>query len=365
MIILTVFFEYRRFLMKQITSYFVLATGLLNALPEHLPHDHPASDSIEQCAAYIAEQSDHATKEHRRNRLQDDPEQQDQYMHDIFVSLNVQLGKIEKELEQENRPEKLDTLEKACRIIVQAFLYNHRQGNNAALSQAEVCTFHVVARIKLMQDPFWSTIISDILRKKIALTPPVYATQEIDVHLQADESKKDRLIKQLLKQLEELSHQQVDAPQEAFDELNHALRPYKKSKKELINLFLKLDTEHEITRVKDVPPKAVKLYNGAVTSEIQAQAQFFHLKDKHQYPQLEQAYGSVALLYLKAYDAGHPKGLEEAEKIMNSGVIDTILTWKTRHRIAMPYAYIANIWEQINKRKHRQQDGSGAASSGT
>jgi hypothetical protein len=154
----------------------------------------------------------------------------------------------------------------------------------------------------------------------------------------------------LLKQLEEQEHSVVLCSTEEIEELSGALAPHRKKPEEIIALFSKIEPQSPATRIKN-KKMATDLYNGAVTSEIQANIKFLHLQDKHEYLGLEQAYGTVALLYLQAHDYGHPNGLAEAEKIMRGGIMDAIITWKTRHRMKSALEQFSNIWQEINIRK--------------
>lgn len=324
--------------------------------PFQQPKKNP--DMAEHWAQYTSKKTKNPEKIKRtRNRLNNDPEQQEEHAQGCYADIIKQLHRIEEAVENiktdenEDREKKLENYELACSVIAQALLHLHDKGNKKALEQADARVLILAGQIKLMQDSFWSTVVQDITKKKKTALPPIYSIDELEQDLYIPESKKDRLIKLLLNQLENKEQSAGSYSIEAIDELSEALASHRKKPEDIIVLFSKITSVCEATRIKD-KKRASDLYNGAVISEIQADIQFLQLKDKHQYPLLEHAYGTVALLYLKAYDHGHEKGLEEAEKIMRSKVIDTIISWKERHGIKEPYGYNANIWEEINKRKY-------------
>lgn len=354
----------------KIIIVFLLFAGAIRADEEpNLTNRNQKPDLAEQCAEYIAQQSESKRSGDRRhNRLSDDPEQQLERASCMYSALVIQLHTIAQKINPESSASQLQQFELACRIIVQALLHSYTNGNKEALGQADTCT-HVVAHIKLLQDPFWLNVLRETEAKKRDIAPSAYSIEEFDAHLQVDESKKDRLIKQLLTQLEakqEHAHAHAHPISDpAADELYNELAPYKKNNEQILSVIAEILAKPQSTRVK-LTPKAIELFNGAVTSEISANLEFLRLKDKYAYPNLEQAFGAVALIYLQAHDNGHPRGLAEAEQIMNGGIMSAIVNWKKKYNVREPYAFYASIWEEINKRKHPHPDAhSSAASSST
>lgn len=342
----------------------VCITGII--YPAEVPpfHHHKKSpDMAEQWAQYTSKQSEESQADtRRRNRLNDDPEQQEEHTQGCYYDTLRQLHKIEHAIAHKNNEKKLEEYELACRVIVQALIHFHDAGNKKALEQAETRALALVARIKLMQDPFWHVVIQNIAQKKEPALAPVYSADELGQDLYIPESKKDRLIKLLLAQLEAKEHLTETFSAQAVEELSKALAPHRKKPEEIIAIFSKIDQLNPVARIKN-KKRAIELYNGAVTSEIQADIKFLHLKDKHEYLGLEQAYCTVALLYLQAHDYGHPNGLAEAEKIMLGGTMETIVRWKARHSKKDALEQYGEIWKEINTRKYSHTTQAGPPSS--
>lgn len=312
-------------------------------------------DLAKQWADYITNtKKASGTDTHRRNRLNDDPEQQMEHDQKCYTDLITQLHTIQQKTNHKTSEKKLVQLELACRVITQALLHFYENGKEKALEHAEEIALSIVARIKLLQDPFWRQITQEIETKKTApeSSIPSYSIHALEKNLPMQKSKKDRLIKLLLKQLEKKQCcEQITT--EALEDLSRTLASYKKKPDELLSLLAKLEHPAAQTRIKN-SKKAIALFNGAVISEIQADIKFLHSHDKHEYPEFEKAYGAVALLYLQAHDYGHPSGLIEAEKIMLGGVMQTIINWKSRHRYKTALDQYSMIWKEINKRKYSQ-----------
>lgn len=306
----------------------------------------------EHWADFIAHQNEPTRNGDRRHsRLSNDPEQQLEHAHSIYTDLVMQLHTIEQEANQENPPKKLHDLELACRVIMQALLHNYSEGNKEALGQADKCT-KIAAYLKLMQDPFWHVAVREMETKKQIAAPPAYSIDELEEHLQTDETQKDRLIKELLTRLEQ-QEQAQPVPSAATDELAIALAPYKKSPEEIFALMKKIipDTQETRTRLT-LSPKSITLYNNATIAAIHAEIQFLQMHDQHDYLHLEKAFGAVVLTYLTAHDNGHPSGLKDAEKIMNGGIMEAIIKWKQKHGISEALGFYSELWKQINNRKH-------------
>lgn len=325
-----------------------------------IPPFQRTPDMAEQWAQYTSKQSEGTIR--RRNKLNDDPEQQEEHTQSCYRDIIRQLHKIEQTIEDEISEKKLAELELACRVIAQALIHFHDAGNKKALEQADTHALTLAARIKLMQDPFWSAILHNIAEKKKTALPPVYSIDELEQDLYIPESKKDRLIKLLLQQIEGKERPAQQFPAQAIEELSNALAPHKKTPEEIIALFSKIEHPNPATRIQNMK-MATTLFNGAVASEIQADIKFLHLHDKHEYLELEKAYGAVALLYLQAHDSGHPNGLMEAEKIMTGGVMESIITWKRRHNMKSALQQYTEIWKEINKRKASATTEAGPAAS--
>ena len=346
--------------MKHVIVCFFVTGIIFGAEEPPFFNKKEAPGIADQWAKYTAqEESIPHSHGRRRNRLNDDPEQQEEHAQDCYQNVIAQLHTIEQAIEEKNTEKKLSELELACRVIAQALLHFHDQGNKKALEQADTRALALAARIKLMQDPFWHVIVHQISERKKTALPPTYSIEELEQDLYIPESTKDRLIKLLLEATQRIERVST----EAIDELSSELAPHKQTPEEFLALLYKLEQPPLVTRIKEDKKTAIDLYNGAVISEIHAKLRFLHLENKHEYPELEQVFGSVALLYLDAYDHGHPKGLEEAISIMRGGIMDTIIRWKERHPIQHPYEYTSSIWEEINKRRFAHAGAAGAAPS--
>lgn len=313
------------------------------------PFDRSSMPDLAAQWATFNAHSEQSPKKVRRNRLSDDPEQIEEHKQECPAKLAAELRTIQQLLTDEVSQKKLEQLELACRVIAQAFMHFYDAHQGSQLQHCEPDVLEIAARIKLLQDSYWRTVSQELTERRKAAVP-TYSIDELDQDLTIEQSKKDILIKLLLKKISEQETAQEIA-KEIITDLARALRPYRKSHEEIITLINKLEQPFAAKRVK-LSKKAIATFNGAAISEIQTEIKFLQLKDKHEYLQLEKAYTSVALLYLQAHDQGHPSGLAEAEKIMTGGIMSTIISWKTRHRMDTALEQYTQVWQEINKRKH-------------
>jgi hypothetical protein len=327
------------------------------------PEDKPTMAKL--CSDYMLRQQEQNTQNGPiRSRLNKDPEQQEEHAHDAYTDLIVQLHSIEKELPHTNCPEKLQQFERACRFIMTALLCAHAKENKDALVQIDNC-IRIAAMAQLLQNSSWHTLIREFEARKNASSPSTYPIDAVESHLQVDETRKDRLIKELLKQLEARNANEINVSKPAEDELITKLTPYKKKKKEIVSSIAKIEQLMLGFRTGG-QKKAAKHYNGAFISELSADANFLQSKDAHDYLLFEQTYGAVALLYIQAHDYGHPTALAAAERIMKSGIMRTIITWKAKHHIKNHLQHYGKIWHEINRRKMKLSEiGDLSASSST
>lgn len=327
-----------------------------------------ASPLAQQWAAYVKRQTEGSTI--RRNRLHDDPEQQKERDEEGCKQIVDELAKLKERALSEDEPKVLEQLELACRFIIQTFLRCNDKIDNSDATKNGLKILKLAAYIKLKQDPFWQLMQKKVMSMQQPTLSPTktisYTATEFEHSLVTEETKKDHAIKILLHKIDTHDTEKSSLAPELVEELAKLLVRLKKSPEQILAIADNMRYPIGKTRIKSArEKKAIMLYNGAVASELKAHIRFTHIKDRQEYLEVEKLFGAVALLYLKAHDNGYPSALFEAEKIMNSDIMDTIISWKQNHHIDEPFGYYSKIWEQINIRKygHMSQSSSGASSS--
>jgi hypothetical protein len=309
--------------------------------------DGKKSNLGEQWAEFIARQQQ---KTRRHSRLHDDPEQQEEHDEDLFPQLLRQKEKIEQSLTEAQDSKRLHQFELACFAIARSFLQEHQKGHSDAKYQLYSC-LQLASRLKLLQDPRWSEMLQVIDIQGQQQPVPVYSVNQLEKDLAVDEAERDKLVKYLIEVLLDKNSVYRNATDESLELLKGKLEQIKSDKncyETLATLLIKRGNE-------GLSESAKEFYMAAVLGAGTADALLSKKGSKRDiFPELEGAYSSVVMLYLKAHDAGHPFAIKDAQEIMN-GPLSIIIDWKSKHTDRDALRLWAEMWHEINVRIMQQQ----------
>lgn len=301
----------------------------------------------EQWAEFIARQH---IKTRSHSRLHDDPEQQEEYDEDLFTQLLRQKEKIEQSLAGIQDSERLRQFELACFAIAKSFLQEYQKGHSDARHQLHSC-LQLASRLKLLQDPRWSDMLPFIDMQGQQQPVPAYSVNQLEKDLAVDETGRDKLVKHLIEVLLDKNSVYRNATDESLELLKDKLEQVPSDKnhyRDVESLLIKRGNEGISESAKEFYMAAVL---GARTADVLLSKKG---SKRDMFPELEGAYSSVVMLYLKAHDAGHPFAIKDAQDIMN-GPLSIIIDWKSKHTDRDTLRLWAEMWHEINVRIIQQQ----------